>query len=243
MVFTTVLILAAVISIVDPIYYRWLAPRRWLYFIYHGITIFAVLLTALPIIFHLQTPKAYLYSLLIAVILTLPKVARVLELVWWKRIFVVILLATAAGSLGLLIRPWIPPATLWLTEVAITDQIDTEDRSPVNIFKTLSVEQLHQGIYAYTAIYAPRGLQERIYHVWIHNGQVIDKVALDITGAREAGYRSWSHKENFPENSIGRWKIEVTTEANQVIGILRFQVVNIINSPTHQSSVSEPKAP
>lgn len=231
MVFTTYLIVAAFISIVDPIYYRWLAPRRWLYFIYHGITIFAVLLTALPIIFQLPTPKAYFYSLLIAVMLTLPKVSRALELVLWKRIFVVILLATAASCLGLLIRPWIPPATLWLTEVAITDQIDTEDRSPVNIFRTLSAEQLNQGIYAYTAIHAPRGLQERIYHVWIHNGEVIDKVALDITGAREAGYRSWSHKENFPENSVGRWKIEVTTEANQVIGVLRFQVVDTINSP------------
>jgi hypothetical protein len=229
MVFTSYLIVAAFISIVDPIYYRWLAPRRWLYFIFHGLTIFAVLLTALPIIFQLPTPKAYLYSLLIAVILTLPKVSRALELVWWKRFFAMILLAVAAGSLGLLIRPWIPPATLWLTQVAITDQV-TEDRSPVNIFKMVKIEQLRQGIYAYTAIHAPRGLQERIYHVWIHNGEVIDKVALDITGAREAGYRSWSRKENFPENSVGRWKIEVMTEADQVIGVLRFQVIDTTNS-------------
>jgi Family of unknown function (DUF5924)/Protein of unknown function (DUF2914) len=230
MVFTTLLIIAAFISIVDPIYYRWLAPRRWLYFIYHGITIFAVSLTALPIIFQLPTPKAYLYSLLIALTLTLPNVARSLQVVWWKRFFAVILFAVTTGSLGLLIRPWIPTATLWLTQVAITDQINTENRSPVNIFKTVRVEQLRQGIYAYTAIHAPRGLQERIYHVWIHNGEVIDKVALDITGAREAGYRSWSRKENFPENPVGRWKIEVMTETNQVIGVLRFQVVNTTNS-------------
>ncbi len=151
--------------------------------------------------------------------------ARSLQWVWWKRLFAVILLAVAAGSLGLLMRPWIPPAALWLTEVAITDQVNTEDRSPVNIFKTVKVEQLRQGIYAYTAIHAPRGLNERIYHVWIHNGKVIDKVALDISGVREAGYRSWSRKENFPENPVGRWKIQVTTEANQVIGVLRFQVV------------------
>lgn len=225
LVFTAFLIAAAFISIVDPIYYRWLAPRRWLYFIYHGITIFAVSLTALPIIFQLPTPKAYLYSLLIALALTLPNVARSLHWVWWKRIIAVILLAAAAGSLGLLMRPWIPPATLWLTEVAITDQVNTEDRSPVNILTRVKVEQLRGGIYAYTAIHAPRGLHERIYHVWIHNGQVIDKVALDISGVREAGYRSWSRKENFPDNPVGRWKIQVMTEANQVIGVLRFQVV------------------
>ena len=235
MVFTTFLIAAAFISIVDPIYYRWLAPRRWLYFIYHGVTIFAVSLTALPIIFHLPTPKSYLWSLLIALVLTLPNVARSLQLIWWKRSLAVLVLAVTVGSLGLLIRPWIPPATLWLTEVAITDQINTEDRSPVNIFKTVNVEQLRQGIYAYTAIHAPRGLNERIYHVWTHNGEVIDKVALDIRGAREAGYRSWSRKENFPANPVGSWKIQVMTEARQVIGVLRFHVVEATSLPAPTS--------
>jgi hypothetical protein len=226
MAFTALLMLAAFISIVDPIYYRWLAPRRWLYFMYHGVTLFAVLLTALPIILHLPTPQSYLWSLLIAISLTLPNVARSLKLVWWKRGGAIVLLAAATILVGLLVRPLIPPATLWLTEVAITDQVNTEDRSPVNIFKTVDVEQLRQGIYAYTAIHAPRGLNERIYHVWIHNGRVIDKVALDISGVREAGYRSWSRKQNFPENPVGRWKIQVMTEANQVIGVLRFQVVD-----------------
>jgi len=89
----------------------------------------------------------------------------------------------------------------------------------------VTLEQLHRGLYAYTAIYAPRGLNERIYHIWQLNGRVIDKVALDINGGRTAGYRSWSHKENFPENSLGHWKIRVVTEANQVIGVLRFDVV------------------
>lgn len=237
MVFTTFLIVAAFISIVDPIYYRWLAPRRWLYFIYHGVTIFAVLLTALPIIFHLPTPQSYLWSLLIALVLTLPNVARSLQLIWWKRSLVVILLAVTVGSLGLLMRPWIPPATLWLTEVAITDQVNTENRSPVNIFKTVRVEQLRQGIYAYTAIHAPRGLNERIYHVWTHDGEVIDKVALDIRGAREAGYRSWSRKENFPANPVGNWKIQVMTEADQVIGVLRFQVIEPTSQPSLPASL------
>ena len=61
--------------------------------------------------------------------------------------------------------------------------------------------------------------------MWTHNGKVIDKVALHISGVREAGYRSWSRKENFPESPEGHWKIQVMTEANQVIGVLRFQVV------------------
>lgn len=231
MFFTGLLITAAVISIIDPIYYHWLAPRRWLYFIYHGVTIFAVLLTALPIIFHLPTPQSYLWSIVIALVLTLPNVVRSLQLTSWKRVFATIFLAIGIGALGLLLRPWVPPATLWLTEVAITDQMDIEERSPVNILKTVNLEQLQRGIYAYTAIHAPRGLNERIYHVWTHNGQVIDRVALEIKGKREAGYRSWSRKENFPADPLGRWKIEVVTEANQLIGVLRFQVVDSSITP------------
>lgn len=238
MVFTGLLMVAALVSIIDPIYYRWLAQRRWLYFTFHGVTLFAVLLTALPIIFQIPTPKSYLWALLISIVLTLPNVARSMQMVWWKRISAIILLAAAAGIFGFFIRPWVPPATLWLTEVAITDEMNTAERVPVRVFKTVSAAQLRQGIYAYTAIHAPRGLNERIYHVWAHNGKVIDKVALHISGAREAGYRSWSRKENFPENSVGRWNIRVVTEANQVIGILRFQV---IAAPTADMPSKEPK--
>jgi hypothetical protein len=225
MVFTAFLILAAIISIIDPIYYRWLAPRRALYFIFHGITLFAVLLTALPILFHLPTPRTYLWALATAILLILPGVGYSLTLVWWKRSIALLLLAAIAGGLGLLVRPWIPPATLWLTQVALTDQIDRTQRAPVNSFRRVSLAQLRQGIYAYTAIHAPRGLNERIFHVWIHNGKVIDRVALQISGVREEGYRSWSHKQNFPANPLGSWQIQVQTEANQVIGRLRFYVV------------------
>lgn len=225
MVFTAFLVLAAIISIVDPIYYRWLAPRRWLYFSFHGMTLFAVLLTALPIMFHLPTSESYGWALLVSVLLTLPKVAKTSSLVWWKRSAAMLGLALVVGLSGMLVRPWIPPATLRLTQVAITDQIDRDTRSPVHTFKRVTPAQLRQGLYAYTAIQAPRGLHERIYHVWTHEGKVIDRVALEIKGVREAGFRSWSHKQNFPEHSLGRWRILVTTEANQVIGSLRFRVV------------------
>ena len=52
-IFTTLLIGFGIISILDPLYYRWLSRRRWLYFIYHSVTLFAVLLTALPMLLHI----------------------------------------------------------------------------------------------------------------------------------------------------------------------------------------------
>jgi len=226
MVFTTLLIIAALISIIDPIYYKWLAPRRWLYFIFHGVTLFSVLLTALPLIFHLPTAQSYLWALGVSVLLSLPGIAQNMRISWLKRIPLIVLFAVLSCGIGYLVRPWIPPASLWLTQVAITDHIDDASRSPKQKLKVVSSDQLRKGIYAYTAIHAPRGLNERIYHLWRYNGKDFDKIALDIRGGREQGYRAWTHKTNFPEHSAGHWQIYVMTDAKQVIGILRFEVVD-----------------
>ena len=240
MVFTSLLIIAAFVSIVDPIYYRWLAAKRWLYFIFHGMTLFAVLLTALPIIFQLPTPKSYLLSLGIAILLSLPGIVRALPFNWWKRSLLTLTGIVVVATIGVSVRAWIPPATLRLTEVAVTDRIDDRSRSPENSLKVINVDQLREGLYAYTAIRAPRGLNERIYHVWRRNGRIVDKIALDISGGREAGYRAWTHKLNFPPYPSGRWQIHVVTEANQVIGILRFQVVESTDEVTVEEDDMSP---
>jgi hypothetical protein len=132
---------------------------------------------------------------------------------------------------------------LRLTKVAVTDKIDDRNRAPERELKILTDEQLRQGLYAYTAIRAPRGLRERIYHEWRRNGRTVDRIALDINGGREAGYRAWTHKLNFPPYPAGRWEVHVLTEANQVIGILRFDVVKsdtpVIASPEPVSAAAE----
>jgi hypothetical protein len=135
-------------------------------------------------------------------------------------------LTLALGAGGWLARIWVPPATLWLSEVAVTAELDDQSRSPGKGLKQLSVAQLrNHGLYAYTAISAPRGLDERIYHVWRHEGKEVERIALDIHGGRKKGYRAWTHKQNFPEQVVGRWQVQVLTEAGQMIGVLRFQVL------------------
>ena len=69
-------------------------------------------------------------------------------------------------------------------------------------------------------------MNERIYHVWLHDGREVDRIALDIQGGRKQGYRAWSHKQNFPSEVLGRWQVQVLTEAGQMIGVLRFDVVD-----------------
>lgn len=233
-IFTTLLIGFGIISILDPLYYRWLSRRRWLYFIYHSVTLFAVLLTALPMLLHIPTGTSYLHALVIAVILSVFSVERDLPWRWyWSTLMVAVLMAAAIGF-GILVRPWVPPASLWLTDVAITSEIDNAQRAPQNKLLVVSEGQLKKGLYAYTSIHAPRGLHERIYHEWTLNGETVDRIALDIHGGREEGYRAWTHKLNFPLQSHGHWQIRVTTEAGQLIGILRFSVVEALRGQIHR---------
>lgn len=79
--FTGLLGLAALVSLIDPLYYKWLAPRRWVYLGFHALTLFAVLLTALPIILHLSTPQSYQLALGVAVLLALPSLSGLFR-VW-----------------------------------------------------------------------------------------------------------------------------------------------------------------
>jgi hypothetical protein len=226
LLFSGLLASAALISIIDPLYYRWLAPKRWLFLAYHTLALFAVLLTALPIIFKLTTPQSYQLALAAAVVLSFPSLFTIITVQRWWRGLLLVGLTLAIGAAGWLARTWVPPATLWLTEVAVTNEFDNQNRAPGESIKELSVAQLRsQGLFAYTSISAPRGLNERIYHVWRRDGGEVERIALDIQGGRKEGYRAWTHKQNFPADAVGRWQVQVLTEAGQMIGVLRFKVV------------------
>jgi len=237
MVFTSLLGIAALISITDPLYYKWLAPKRWLFLALHTLTLFAALLTALPIIVHLTTAESYKLSLGIAMLLSFPSLASSFPITHWRRGVLLLVVTLAIGGAGWLLRSWVPPATLWLTEVAVSTNFDNQNRTPGESLKEVSANQVrNSGLYAYTAINAPRGLDERIYHVWRHNGKEVDRIALDIHGGRKEGYRAWTHKQNFPADVAGRWQVRVLTEDGQMIGVLRFLVTDKDQAPVTHSS-------
>ncbi|TDV59828.1 DUF5924 family protein [Pseudomonas sp. LP_7_YM] len=235
--FTGLLAAAGLVSITDPLYYKWLAPRRWLFMALHTLTLFAALLTALPIILHLTTAESYKLALVTAMVLSIPSLASSFPITNWKRGVGLIFLTLAIGGAGWLLRSWVPPATLWLTEVAVSTRFDNQNRTPGESIQEVGVNQLRSsGLYAYTSINAPRGLDERIYHVWRHNGEEVDRIALDIHGGRKEGYRAWTHKQNFPPDVLGKWQVRVLTEDGQMIGVLRFKVTD-----TDQPAVTRKK--
>lgn len=229
-VFSVVLVMAALVSLIDPLYHR-LAQRRWLFLGYHALTLFAVLLATLPLILQLKTPQSYRLALVIAVILAFPSLSALLPDRRWWRLPVIACAAVALGYGGWQARQWVPPATLWLTRVAVTADVDAS-REPGVSLKGIAENLMHQqGLYAYTAIRAPRGLNERIYHVWRRDGELVDRIALDIRGGRKEGYRAWSHKQHFPARAVGHWQVQVVTEAGQLIGELDFDVIGTHAQP------------
>jgi hypothetical protein len=132
----------------------------------------------------------------------------------------------SAGSCAAGYR-WIPPATLWLTDVALSEQLDSTRRAPGSSIDRISEAALHvNGLYAYTTICAPRGLRERIYHVWRKDAKPVGRIALRIYGGRQQGYRAWTHERNFPPDAAGHWQVLVLTEGDQQIGRLAFEVVS-----------------
>ena len=230
LVFTGLLAAAGLISIVDPLYYKWLAPRRWLFLALHTLTLFAALLTALPIILHLTTAQSFKLALIIAMALSFPSLASSFPVNTWRRGVALVLVTLSVGGGGWLLRSWVPPATLWMTEVAVSTEV--LNRQPGESLDEIAASRIKtSGLYAYTSVNAPRGLTERIYHVWQKDGKEVDRIALDIHGGRKEGYRAWTHKQNFPPNPVGKWQVRVLTEDGQVIGVLRFKVVDDAPSP------------
>jgi hypothetical protein len=222
---TALLVCCALVSLIDPLYYGQLATRRALFVAFHALALFATLLVALPIIVHLTTGQSYFLSLLLALLLSLPGLGALLPSgSQWRRLTLVLLLAVLAIAAWQL-RHHVAPVPMRLADVAVTHQLDRDARragAPVATVDSDTLQQ--QGLYAWTAIRVPRGLRETVYHVWIHNGEVIDRIALDIRGGREEGYRAWSYKQHFPAQPEGEWQVRVTTGAGRVVGLTRFTV-------------------
>ena len=86
-----------------------------------------------------------------------------------------------------------------------------------------------QPIFAYSAVFAPPGLNVTIVHEWQHldtkTGKwvTLDRVSLKVNGGRDGGFRTFSEKKfNL---STGKWRVNVLTTTGQVMGRIRFNLI------------------
>ncbi|MBB3142693.1 DUF5924 family protein [Halomonas organivorans] len=230
--FTVLMLGLALLSILDPLYYRLAARHRWLYFAFHAQCVFLVVLVTLPTLLHLTTGQSLAIALVAMVVFSLPSLMQLLRPLNLGRWLAMLALLPLLAGLGWLGRAWVPPASLWLSGYALSPSFDEQARAPEGGLRLTPAALTGHGLYAYTAIHAPRGLKEEVVHEWRHDGELVDRIPLEIQGGREEGYRAWTHKRHFPESPAGRWRIDVMTASGQRIGVLRFRVSDTAEQAT-----------
>ncbi len=95
-------------------------------------------------------------------------------------------------------------------------------------------------IYAYSAIFSPALFNNEIIHEWqkydinADKWVTITKVSLPTTGGRERGFRTYSMKNNI---TPGEWRVNVKTPEEQIIGRLRFDVIETNVKPVLKTDI------
>jgi hypothetical protein len=83
-----------------------------------------------------------------------------------------------------------------------------------------------ESVYCFTSVFAPGGIRVPVRHVWSHKTrrgwERTDRIAFQISGGREGGYRGFTRKSGI---SAGDWRVEVETETGQTLGRIDFTVV------------------
>ncbi|MFH0840531.1 MAG: DUF2914 domain-containing protein [bacterium] len=87
--------------------------------------------------------------------------------------------------------------------------------------------QSGERVYIFNSIFAPTKFKEKIYHRWSYydeeQGKWIEKSRINFTiyGGMDNGYRGYSYKTTIEP---GKWKVDVITDTNQILGRIKFKV-------------------
>lgn len=215
---------AALLTTIDPWYRAIRARFRWVEIVLFGFGLFASLNVAFPLL-RVRSTWALLLSGIVSM-LALAPVFRRGPVPSWRN---ALLRAGIWGAVVALIlwplRGWIPPVPLHLTRATFTRSVVRLE--PAEPASTVTADELRAwgGIAAFTAVAAPAGLREPIYHVWRRNGAEVARIALSpIRGGRPGGFRTYSRKADLGQDPTGVWSVDVVTAHGQLIGRARLVV-------------------
>lgn len=110
---------------------------------------------------------------------------------------------------------WMPPAPLRLIESGLGTDVNRSTRTLVG--QATAFPRGTDRLHCFTAIYAPLGLREAIFHVWTRNDAPLYRATLDVGGNRKGAWRTWS---NVNASRPGHYRCEVVTSTGQLLGRL-----------------------
>ncbi len=150
-------------------------------------------------------------SLWIAVVWTaagLPLIALARRAGLWAALVVAIALVAGFVEGG---AQYVPPAPLRFVDGQMGTRV--VERRAVGVAATFA--SAPEQLVCFTAIAAPRGLRDRLHHVWRQNGVRRSDITLEIRGGRPQGFRTWS---TYKGVAPGRWTCTVETDSGQRLG-------------------------
>ncbi len=139
----------------------------------------------------------------------------------------------------------IPPVPLVKRDLAISYELYKtngnyllkQQASPWWVFWRKTSDDLElvpgQRVYCFSSVFAPPGLQTKLYHRWQHydekNGwQTESKSGFSLSGGRYGGFRGYTYKQNLKE---GDWRVSVETENEKTITVHAFSVSHVETAP------------
>jgi hypothetical protein len=218
------LLAAAVLTAIDPWYRAILIRYRRVEILLFGFGLFASLNVAFPLL-RVQSAWALILSGIVSMLALAPVFRRGTRASWGAALLRAGVWAAVAALVLWSLRGWIPPVPLQLTRATFAKSItELEPEQPVS---RVSAGELltWQGLAAFTAVAAPAGLREPIYHVWRKDGMLVARILLSpIRGGRPGGFRTYSRRTNLGPNPVGKWTVDVLTAHDQLVGRIRLEV-------------------
>lgn len=217
--FVVLLATAALLSTLDLVYDRQVAMRRLLTALFFAFAVFAGAAAALPILWQIQSVTALWMAAMIAAAGATTLIMSERRIDWQRTWF-----AGGLIVLGLFVlveygRPFIPPAPLRIQSAAFGTQVEMTDGPRISRSIAATPTDPRGQVYVVTAIYAPRGLHDRVRHVWYHDRQPLKRSRwYDLDGGRREGYRLWTPLSLTHDLAGQSLRVDVETEGGQLIG-------------------------
>jgi hypothetical protein len=209
---------------IDPWYqstvlrYPWMAPALF------AFGLFASLNVGLPLV-KVRSGVALASSAFLTLLALIPFIRRRFSLSRRQAALGCALGGLFGAAAVWSIRDWIPPAGLYLSAATFARSVD--QMTPIDPISSAPAATLRawDGLVCFTAVSAPVGLSEPIYHFWRKDGAPIARIALSpIKGGRPGGYRTYSRRSDLGSDPVGKWTVDVLTAQGQLIGRVSLRV-------------------
>lgn len=98
----------------------------------------------------------------------------------------------------------------------------------------------NEPIFVFSSVFAPTDLKTPIFHRWSLYDEKSrtwiekNRLSFSIVGGRDGGYRGYSYKQNV---QAGRWRVDVITKRDQLIGRITFTVTTVELPPQTKPAI------